>query len=209
MTSDTADDLALIRQLIAGDRAAWCRFVDRYSGLVYARVAQTARELQIDLDSGDHEDLCAEVFAALLQDNCRSLRNFRGASRLSTWLVAVTRRLCIRRLLQRDRQLRELETLHRRSGACPEPATSDSSNALQQIIRHEEHSQLQTALDQLKPTDRQVLQIFYCENLKYAEIGQRLGISVNTVGPKLQRAQRRLRRILHNAAPGRAESRFR
>ena len=200
MSADSSDELDLIRRLLAGDRDAWCRFVERYSGVVYSAVGKAAREWQVSVSSGDREDLCAEVFAELLHDDCRALRRFRGHARLSTWLVTITRRTCHRHFRRRWREPLSLESPSAARDdtrlSPQEPATSDSSDALRQLIRREERGAVRQALQQLKPSDRQVLQLFYAENLPYAEIGRRLGISINTVGPKLHRAQRRLQRLL-------------
>ncbi len=190
----------MIRRLLAGDRDAWCRFVERYSGVVYSAVGKAAREWQVSVSSGDREDLCAEVFAELLHDDCRALRHFRGQARLSTWLVTITRRTCHRHFRRRWKEPVLLESSPTAGNdtdvsAC-EPATSESSEALRQLIRREEQGAVRQALRQLKASDREVLHLFYAENLPYAEIGRRLGISINTVGPKLHRAQRRLQRLL-------------
>jgi len=40
------------------------------------------------------------------------------------------------------------------------------------------------------------LRMFFMEGLSYAQISRDLGISINSVGPKLQRAQQRLRRLM-------------
>ncbi len=200
MSADSSEELDLIRRLLAGDRDAWCRFVQRYSGVVYSAVGKAAREWQVSVSSGDREDLCAEVFAELLHDDCRALRHFRGQARLSTWLVTITRRTCHRHFRRRWKEPLSFESPSAATDATclssQEPATSESSDALRRLIRREERGAVRQALQQLKASDREVLRLFYDENLPYAEIGRRLGISINTVGPKLHRAQRRLHHLL-------------
>ena len=87
-------ELSLIRELVNQDAHAWQTFTATYQNLIYARVRQTLSECQFSLSAAD--DVCADVFAELLDNRCASLRSFQGRSRLSTWLSVVTRRICLR-----------------------------------------------------------------------------------------------------------------
>ncbi len=174
-----------------------------------SRVTKTAQELQFPLSPSDHEDICSDVFAVLLENECRALRNFRGSARVSTWLTAITRRVSIRRLLKLARAAGPPRFPGENESPPIEPATSDSSQALEQLIRREEHSRVHAAMRHLKESDRHILTMFYLQNLKYTEISSRLGISTNTVGPKLQRAQHRLRRLLQSSPRPPKTDRFR
>ena len=190
----TGEELALVRQLVAGDRTAWHLFVQRYQALVYSRIAKTAQELQLRLVPSDHEDLSAEVFASLLANDFSSLRRFQGRSQISTWISVIARRICLKHLT-RLRHTQSIENIHEpvehhRSGSTNKGDTLDA------LIRKEETEELLTALDKLRDSDRAALRMFYFENLKYEEIGRRMQISTNAVGPKLHRAHRRLRRVL-------------
>ena len=60
---------------------------------------------------------------------------------------------------------------------------------------------VETAMAQLVEADRMVLRLFYFERQSYAQISQRMGLSINTIGPKMKRAQQRLRKILHTQYP--------
>ena len=60
----------------------------------------------------------------------------------------------------------------------------------------EERTQLQACMAQLKQTDRLALVMYFDQKLSYAEIGRALGITENAVGPKLHRAQKRLRKLM-------------
>jgi RNA polymerase sigma-70 factor (ECF subfamily) len=191
------DERRLIAALVASDRNAWSEFVERFQGLVYARVARTALEFNSSLDRSAIEDIRAEIFAALIENDFASLRRFEGRSSLATWLAIIARRSCMKWMHKRSR--RQEQANQRIDDVLPENVTgSDAADILAALIQTEDRHQLQTMLNRLNDGDRSVLRMFFMEGLSYAQIGRDLGISINTVGPKLQRAQKRLRRLMEN-----------
>lgn len=84
-------ELVLSAEDDASFDAAWAAFLKEYSGLIL----HVAR-----LTTGDHDSVMDRylfVIDALRQDRCRRLRTFsaEGRGAFTTWLVAVSRRLCI------------------------------------------------------------------------------------------------------------------
>ena len=71
-----------------------------------------------------------------------------------------------------------------------------SEDILAALIQTEDGLRLRTMLGRLNEGDRSVLQMFFMDGLSYAQISRGLGISINSVGPKLQRAQKRLRQLM-------------
>ena len=76
-------------------------FVDRFLGLVVHVVNHTARAKSIRLSAADRDDLCGEVFLAIVKNDFALLRNFRGKSSLATYLTVVARRIVVREMLAR------------------------------------------------------------------------------------------------------------
>jgi RNA polymerase sigma-70 factor (ECF subfamily) len=188
--SDARADLALVRKLVAGDGSAWRVLVSGYQRLVLARVAATARELNQGLGSADAEDLCAEVFSQLVRDEFAALKRFEGRSSLATWLCVVTRRIVLRRLVVARREPAQpgaqppvLETL-------PNPA---SEEPLSVIISVEDRKRLAAEIARLSERHQELARLFYMEGRSYREISQQLGISMNSIGPTLQRVHEKLR----------------
>ena len=186
----------MIAALVARDRNAWSEFVERFQGLVYARVARTALEFNGCLDRSAIEDIRAEIFTALIEDDFASLRRFEGRSSLATWLAIIARRSCLKWM---HKQSQRLEQANQRIDDLPQQTiTGGSTDMLAALIQMEDQLQLNTMLDRLNDGDRSVLKMFYMEGQSYAQIGRNLGVSINSVGPKLQRAQQRLRRLMEN-----------
>ena len=195
--NDRSSEQQLIEALIARDRGAWRRFVEQFQGLVYARVARTSAEFHLRLDPAELEDICAEVFAGLIANDYASLRRFEGRSSLATWLSVIARRVAIRAMTKRAAapNVTEIEGLS--ESASEQLSGSDS---LHRMINVEETDRLLAKLNELNDADQFILRSFYLDGLSYLEISQRMEISTNTVGPKLQRAQQRLRQLLEEDA---------
>jgi RNA polymerase sigma-70 factor (ECF subfamily) len=186
-----AAELELVRRLVGGDQRAWGEFVTRFQRLVWTCIRRTSERYRLELSTADLEDTVADVFAALLERDCAALRRFEGRCSLATWLIVISRRRCQRRVRKR---------FHR-----PVPFTDGDGTAaklaaevdpLEDLIRREDQQLVRIAFDRLSPADRRVLELHHHQQLGYAEIGRELGIAMNSVGPRIHRAQQRLRKLL-------------
>lgn len=102
-----ADDLALVRKVLAGDAIAWESFVARYAGLILAMARRYLR-------SRDQDDI-RTVFVNVLESLQRSrLQTYEGRASLATWLALVARSEVmdlLRRRFGRDPKLKALSRL--------------------------------------------------------------------------------------------------
>jgi RNA polymerase sigma-70 factor (ECF subfamily) len=184
-------DLQLTRRLVAGDAAAWREFVVGYERLVFARVADAAREARAELDRAALDDLCAAVFAQLVARDYAALRQFAGRSRLSTWLAVVARRVCLR-APRRER----VQGLAESRAAEEMTVEGGGDDPLAEMVLREDRDRLAAGWSQLNPRQRAVAELYYHDGLSYREIGDRLGMPVNSIGPTLKRVEERLRDLV-------------
>ena len=77
-------------------------------------------------------------------------------------------------------------------GEQADPSTGDHEAPPVTLERLEMLSALRVSMDELSETDQQLLRLKYFENLKYREIGQRLGMSVSNVGYRLHHILKQL-----------------
>ncbi len=194
-----AAELELVRRLVAGDQGAWEEFVGRYQNLVWTCVRRTAERYRLNPSTADLEDTVADVFAALLERDCAALRRFQGRCSLATWLIVIARRRCLRRV--RKRRPRPIPL-----AGGDVNAVTEAGDPLGDLIRAEDQQSVRSAFDRLSATDRHVLEMHHHQKLGYAEISRELGISMNSVGPRISRAQRRLRKLLERRAVGDAQA---
>jgi len=64
------------------------------------------------------------------------------------------------------------------------------------VLLEESHAQIKRALATLTPYQREILKLFYTENLQYAQIAERLGESLRSVRRQFEKSYDRLRQEL-------------
>jgi len=176
-------DRNLLDRCLNNKPRAWEDFVDRYMGLVVHVINHTAQCRSLRLSSADREDLTAEVFLAIIDNNMAVLRHFRGQSSLATYLTVIARRVIVRKLVEGRSALPLSEMVHQ--------AASDDPDAEQRISDQEE---LQRLLGELRGSEAAVVRMYHLEGKSYQEISRVVGMPENSVGPMLSRARTKLRR---------------
>ena len=177
-------DRRLIKGLLARSEGAWDTFVDRYAALVVQVIRHTSHAHSLKLTCDDEDDLCADVFAALVDRRMATLRSFRGRSSLATWLTVVVRRIVLRKLTQQ------------RYVVAPGHVAAHSSAAEQSAesaeLKISDRDEVESLMQRLNPESREVVRLFYWEGLSYREISHILGVAANTIGPMLSRIRHAL-----------------
>lgn len=176
-------DRSLLGRCLARKPRAWEDFVDRFMGLVVHVVNHSAQSRSIRIGPEDREDLVAQVFLAIVQDDMALLRHFRGESSLATYLTVIARRVVVHDLLRRKQQ-------NHVSGS-DEMQFAHPSDVEQRLGDREE---VQRLLEELDGPEADVVRMYHLEGKSYQEISSAVGMPENSVGPTLSRARRKMRR---------------
>ena len=147
-----------------------------YQGLFRFAVSMCHREATA-------QDLVQQTFLQW----ARKGHMLRDGSKVKTWLYTTIYRewLNIARREKKHEQVEFELDLHG-------PAQQDDEEQTPRM----DSIMLQKALDQLDPTYRAPLVLFYLKELSYREIAESLGIPIGTVMSRISRAKDHLRRIL-------------
>jgi RNA polymerase sigma-70 factor (ECF subfamily) len=182
----TEIDRNLLERCLQRKPRAWDDFVNRFMSPVMHVVNHTAQARSVQLAKEDREDLCAEVFLAIVDHDFALLRNFRGQSSLSTYLTVVARRIVVRELLARRSMAKGGD------GAPPlvEAAIDPQPPAEQRVSDQEEVVRL---LSHLQGAEAEVVRLYHLEGKNYREISAEVGVPENSIGPLLSRARNKLR----------------
>jgi RNA polymerase sigma-70 factor (ECF subfamily) len=138
----------------------------RYSSLVYPLA------LRILGHSQDAEDLTQDIFLTLWRS--RNYNPSRGS--LSSYLTTLTRSRSIDKLRSRGTKFKFFQ----RWGQLI-TAESPALSPVEWASFHQRSEQVNVALAQLPPTQRQVLELAYFEGLSQSEIAQKLETPLGTV----------------------------
>jgi RNA polymerase sigma-70 factor (ECF subfamily) len=180
-------DRRLLERCLARQPRSWEDFVDRFLGLVLHVVTHTAQCRSTHLATQDREDLVADVFLALVDDDFAVLRRFRGDSSLATYLTVIARRVVVRELSRRPTSLGIVRHVPLKPGEN-EPVTAVTPEQ-----RISDKDEVERLMSRLNEPEAAVVRMYHLEGKSYREISDRVGMPENSIGPTLTRARNKMR----------------
>jgi RNA polymerase sigma-70 factor, ECF subfamily len=180
-------DRRLLERVATGDREAFREIYIAY----HRRLARFLTRLT------RRYDVAEEIINDALWVVWKRAGDFRGESRVSTWIMGIAYRRALK-LIRRAATHARVMTLEQSDG---ESATEDSLEATsnRQLI--------QRGLGQLPLEQRLVLEFAYYLDHSCEEIAEIMECPVNTVKTRMFHARRKLRTILSEDAAGAGDSR--
>lgn len=190
--ADRDDEDRLVERARAGDREAFGLLVHAHLPRVWRLAYRIVRHRE------DAEDVAQETFVTAF----RSLPDFRGEARFTTWLhrIAVTRALNhVSRAEERER--RAALAIGVTEHDDPEPRTvSDlphpGPSPFRALQAREMASRLADCFERLPAEWKAVVALRDAESRAYVEMAHLLGIAIGTVRSRLARARFALRRCV-------------
>ena len=172
-------DTEIINKVLKGEQSAFALLVERYQNYVFTLV------LRFTENREDAEEIAQDVFVKAY----RSLADFRGDSKFSTWLFTISRTTCLSFLRKKKLDTRSLD--NERTGI--QVGNRESGFSANVVEQKSKHAMLNQAIAMLSPDDAQVLNLFYKGDQTLEEIGKIMRLEPNTVKVKLHRARQRLK----------------
>jgi RNA polymerase sigma-70 factor, ECF subfamily len=186
------EDLEIIKRIKKGDKESFREIINKYKKVVYNHSRSFLRDAQ------EAEDVSQEIFISIFNN----IKNFRGDSKLSTWIYRITVNTCKNRLKQMKRQ---------RSQIAEEAFENEDGELEQRIVNIKDKEEkepdnlfagesLKTAIlarvDELTEEQKNVIMLRDVDGLSYDEVADVMKISVSAVKSKLFRARENLREKL-------------
>lgn len=181
----TPADRNLLQRCLNRQPGAWNEFVDRFLNLIYHTIHHTAYLRSVKLRPEDIEDVAAEILYQLVANDFAVLQQFKGNCSLASYLTVIARRNCVHELARRSKAK---ESQAPKAKEITEPEAEDARPGL----GLESLEEVQKLLKRLRKGERKVVQLYYLEGRSYEEISTALGIPVNSIGPILSRARKKL-----------------
>jgi RNA polymerase sigma factor (sigma-70 family) len=174
------EEQALVERFRRGDDSAFDRIVEQHS----AAVAALANRLLGW--PGDVDDLVQDVFVSALV----GLKKFRGQCRLRTWLHTITVNKCRSRRLWRLR--------HGRALVLDPEVPGHLAGGDKAAMDGETFGRVRRAVQALPCKYREVVVLRYLQGLEMSEIAGLLGVRVNALQVRLNRARKQLKEQLND-----------
>lgn len=173
----------LIEACTQGDGAAQARFFTRFKPILDRSVGYELYKRGIRPQAHiDPEDIVNDVFTHLFADQCRRLSALREAKCIDAWLMTIARN----RVLDTLRRAIRFETAVNAAEENTDDYTVAENNA---DTQHD----VEKVFETLEPLDKVILNLYFIEELTYAEVASALGMNANTVSSRLRRARTKLR----------------
>lgn len=196
----------LVRQAVAGDRAAMDELLGRYRDRLRRMVA-----VRLDPRLSARADP-SDVVQETLAEASRQLSQYCEQRTLSfyPWLRALAWQRLVK--LYRHHVLAQRRSVGREQADVPDLSddsamsladrvAADISSPSGHLARVDRQQRVRAALNQLSPQDREIIVMRHLEELQVDEIAAILGISVGAVKMRRMRAFERLRTILESNQP--------
>jgi RNA polymerase sigma-70 factor, ECF subfamily len=172
---------ALIERCLAGDQAAWEDIVRLHRRKVFNIAYKFVGKHDLA------EDLTQDIFLKLY----KSLDTFDRRANFQTWLISVSRNLCI----DHYRSVRkERETINRDVDPSTLMPVSRDRSADSQLELRDRVQLLRAAMETLPQTLRTAVLLRDIQELTYQEIADRLGVPEGTVKSRINRGRTELAR---------------
>ena len=176
------DDVQLIHRVLAGDDEAFTTLVRKHQKGVHALAWRKIGDFHFA------EEITQDVFLRAY----KHLSKLKDAKQFSGWLYVITDRLCNTWLRKskptteslEDISVGEMERMSYEQYLSAEQEAEDRAHRYERVRR---------LLDKLPESERTVMTLYYLGEMTAKEISKFLGVSVNTITSRLQRARKRLK----------------
>lgn len=172
-------DNEIISSVLLGDQARYAELVKRYQNFVFTIALRYASRRE------DAEEIAQDVFVKAY----RSLADFRGDSKFSTWLYTIVSTTCISFLRKKKIDTRSLDN----EQVFEVADSQDSGMHANQVEQKSKLQMVNEAIKLLSPDDAKLITLFYKGEQSLEEISRIMGMETNTVKVKLHRARQRLK----------------
>ena len=181
------DDVQLIRKILSGDDAAFGILVEKYQKSIHALAWRKINDFHYA------EEIMQDTFLKAY----KKLPTLKNPNQFAGWLHVTANRLCIDWLRKQQRKQAQKLVMQSLEDTRPEEIEESSYThhiSEQRMTESTEryHELVQKLLEKLPENERAVVTLYYLDEMSTKEIGKFMGVSVNTITSRLQRARKRL-----------------
>jgi RNA polymerase sigma-70 factor (ECF subfamily) len=188
--TDDAPDETLLRRFNEGDAAAFEALMGRYERPLFNFVLRYVGDRQRS------EEILQDTFLRVLERS----RDFKGESKVSTWLYTIARNLCIdesrKRKHRKHRSLDAPGTTEEDGPALVERVPARGPAVDRAVIAETLGPQIAAAIEGLPEEQREVFLMRETQAMPFKDIAAVVGVPENTVKSRMRYALERLQEAL-------------
>ncbi|MEW9701341.1 RNA polymerase sigma factor [Paenibacillus sp. SI8] len=188
---DNLTDEQLIERVRQGHSDAYRVLVERHKSYIYTLVYRMVEHKETA------EDLTQEVFVKLF----RSLSNFRGEAKFTTWLYRMTTNLVTD--YRRSQKRRPYDALLDKMKGW---LSDTREQPEEKLLLKDDQERMQALLSELPDKYRLIMYLFHYKQLTYQEMSVVTGLPVKTLETRLYRGKAMLKEKWLEVNPHEAES---
>lgn len=177
---ETVSDEQIAQSVQRGDADLFGELIERYE----QKLKRYARKFLSQPD--DIEDLVQDVFIK----SYTHIQSFDPEQRFSSWIYRIAHNVFVNELRRKGRRGYELFDID-----VFLPQLSAQETADRATLANELYDEMNELLFELSPKYREIIILFYYQELSYEEIGEVLKIPKTTVGVRIMRARERLKKL--------------
>ena len=177
----TNKEQELILEIRGGNTRAFSNLVDSYKDLVFTLAIRMLGNRE------EAEEVSQDVFIKVY----KSLPNFKGDSKISTWIYRIAYNTCLDRIKKIKKKRMHTDLDH-----IDQIAYADLDTAFDKMVQAERSEMIDRCLSELSAEDAGVLTLFYLEEKNLQEIEETTDLPVNTLKVRLFRARKRLASVM-------------
>ncbi len=181
MEAITSSDESIVREVQTGATDAFGVLVERYED----KMKRYARRFLFGYDEA--EDVVQEVFLKAYIN----IYSFDATRKFSSWLYRIAHNEFINAIKKKGK---EPVPFFDPDSLFPHPVASEQTDS--EITKQETAQQLEKCLDKIDAKYREVLVLYYFEDLNYQQIADILQLPPATVGVRLKRGRGKMKKLL-------------
>tara|TARA_B100000508_G_scaffold140085_1_gene139992 strand:- start:85318 stop:85878 length:561 start_codon:yes stop_codon:yes gene_type:complete len=166
----------VVQAVLAGKKQLFSQIIDEHKGLVYSIL------LRMTDDHEEANDLAQEVFVKVYQQ----LKQFKGKSKLSTWIYKITYFHGLSHLRKQKRWVGEEYYSN----------TESDDNIEEYMALDEMKGHVADCINRLKPIERTAITLFYLDELSVKDVAEIMSISESYVKVTVHRAKKNLKGLI-------------
>lgn len=177
----------IILSVQKGNTQAFSILVDRHKNMIYSLVYRMVKPEE------DAEEVAQDTFLKAF----KSIKQFKGNAKFSTWLYKIAYFTAINHLRKNKMLTSQIDM---------SSFESDDKTAIEALNKADQSHYINLAMDYLKPIERNLITLYYLEEFSNKEIEQITGLTASNIKVSLMRSRKKLYGIMKKMLTGELES---